>query len=102
MHVTQRLLARGSLDNLNGYFDVSLQQARLDRLVQHANFAHLRIVFADRPGVKQFFATKHPRCIVQIAAQASVRYSLLNPPRFCGEQPRRLCLCLERHTTGQC
>lgn len=86
MHVAQRLLARGEsvvgLDNLNDYYDVSLKQARLDRLTQHANFEHVRIDIADRPAVEQLFATKRPRRIVHLAAQAGVRYSLLNPHAF--------------------
>lgn len=84
MHVAQALLARGDrvigVDNLNDYYDVSLKEARLARIKDHKNFSFHRMNIADRDGmralVKQNQDITH---IVHLAAQAGVRYSLVNP-----------------------
>lgn len=86
MHVCQRLLARGDevigIDNLNDYYDVSLKEARLAQLRQHPNFRFDRIDIADRGKVAQLFAQEKPQCVVNLAAQAGVRYSLTNPHAY--------------------
>jgi UDP-glucuronate 4-epimerase len=78
-----RLLARGDtvigIDNHNAYYDPALKEARLARHVAHPNYTHLRIDLADRAAMDQAFATHKPQRVVNLAAQAGVRYSLDNP-----------------------
>ena len=85
MHVAQRLLARGDqvvgIDNLNDYYDVSLKQARLDQL-KHARFEFRKIDVADGPAVDRLFAEQRFDGVVHLAAQAGVRYSLINPHEY--------------------
>ncbi|MGF1528333.1 MAG: NAD-dependent epimerase [Candidatus Competibacterales bacterium] len=81
-----RLLARGEtvigIDNLNPYYDVALKEGRLGRLVAHDNFVDLRLDIGDRAAVAQAFADYRPRRVVNLAAQAGVRYSLENPHAY--------------------
>jgi len=83
-HTSLVLLARGEtvvgIDNINDYYDVSLKRARLARLAGHAGFSCHEIDIADREAVFQVFAD-HPDIdgIIHLAAQAGVRYSLINP-----------------------
>jgi UDP-glucuronate 4-epimerase len=78
-----RLLERGDevvgLDCLDPYYDVALKQARLARLEAFPGFTDLRIRLEDRAAVAQAFATHRPDRVVNLAAQAGVRYSLENP-----------------------
>ena len=82
-HLTKYLLARGEevvgLDNLNDYYDVSLKQARLEQLQEQSNFRFLKMDLADRQGIADVFATEKFDKVVNLAAQAGVRYSLINP-----------------------
>ena len=85
-HVAERLLARGErvvgLDNLNDYYDVSLKEARLARLAAHADFEFARLDLADRAGMERLFAEHGFARVVHLAAQAGVRYSLVNPHAY--------------------
>ena len=78
-----RLLARGDyvigLDNHNDYYDPRLKEERLARHVNHRNYTHLRIDLADRSSMKQAFADHKPQRVINLAAQAGVRYSIENP-----------------------
>jgi len=80
---SHRLLDRGDevigVDNLNSYYDVSLKQARLERLEAREGYQHHRINIADRSAVASVFEGAKPDRIVHLAAQAGVRYSLENP-----------------------
>ena len=82
-HVAQVLLARGDevvgLDNLNDYYDVTLKQARLARLLDKPGYTHVTADLADRAAVEQAFATHRPQRVVNLAAQAGVRYAAENP-----------------------
>jgi len=81
-----RLLQRGDeiigIDNLNDYYDVTLKQARLDRLKKYPNFRDVRLNVADASGIAKLFATENPTRVVHLAAQAGVRYSLVNPQAY--------------------
>lgn len=81
-----KLLARGDeivgLDNMNDYYDVSLKQARLDRLLPHKNFKFIKLDIADQSGMKDMFAEEKFDRVVHLAAQAGVRYSLENPQAY--------------------
>jgi len=78
-----RLLERGdeviSIDCLNDYYDVELKKSRLARTLDHANFTDLRLELEDREGMAQTFAKYQPQRVVNLAAQAGVRYSIDNP-----------------------
>ncbi|MCC7097657.1 MAG: NAD-dependent epimerase [Thermomonas sp.] len=82
-HVVLQLLARGEavvgIDNLNDYYDVSLKQARLARLLEHPAYAQESIDLADRAAVEAVFARHQPRRVINLAAQAGVRYAAENP-----------------------
>ncbi|HYD57327.1 MAG TPA: NAD-dependent epimerase [Burkholderiales bacterium] len=86
MHCAERLLARGDtvvgVDNLNDYYDVALKEARLVRLQKHPGFGFARIDIADRPAMEALFAHEKPQRVIHLAAQAGVRYSLLNPHSY--------------------
>ena len=83
-HVTQALLARGEtvigVDNLNSYYDVRLKQARLAQIADHPGFTFLELDIADRSAMQEL-AERYPQIerIVHLAAQAGVRYSMIDP-----------------------
>jgi UDP-glucuronate 4-epimerase len=81
--LTLRLLERGDevvgIDNLNAYYDVALKQARLARTQDHPGFTDLRLDLEDRDGIARAFAEHRPERVVNLAAQAGVRYSIENP-----------------------
>ena len=81
----QRLLAAGhevvGLDNLNDYYDVTLKQARLQRLT-HERFRFVKLELADDAGVAALFARERFARVVHLAAQAGVRYSLDHPHSY--------------------
>jgi UDP-glucuronate 4-epimerase len=78
-----RLLARGDsvigVDNLNDYYDVRLKEARLERVRGYDAFTDLRLDLEDREGIAAAFAEHKPDRVVNLAAQAGVRYSIENP-----------------------
>lgn len=78
-----RLLERGDtvlgLDNHNSYYDPDLKEARLSRHLHHPNYIHIRMDLANRNGIEQVFAEHKPHRVVNLAAQAGVRYSIENP-----------------------
>ena len=82
-HLAMRLLARGDevvgFDNLSDYYDVTLKQARLARFIDHPNYTHIQADLADREAVEAAFASHKPQRVVNLAAQAGVRYAATNP-----------------------
>ena len=86
--VCERLLERGErvvgLDNLNSYYDPALKQARLDRLdgVTSTAWRFQLLDLADGEAMADLFAATKPRAVVNLAAQAGVRYSLENPAAY--------------------
>jgi len=78
-----RLLERGDtvigIDNHNNYYDPAIKEVRLARHATHPNYTHLRIDLADRKAMEDCFATHKPQRVVNLAAQAGVRYSIENP-----------------------
>jgi len=81
--LTLRLLERGDevvgIDNHNDYYDPSLKEARLARYVDHLGYAHLRVDLADKKAIDACFSQYRPNRVVNLAAQAGVRYSIENP-----------------------
>lgn len=82
-HLCKRLLDRGAevvgLDNLNDYYDVNLKLNRLKQITMERNFKPVRLDLADRAGIAGLFRDENFEIVVNLAAQAGVRYSLLNP-----------------------
>ena len=80
------LLARGDrvtgIDNLNDYYDVSLKEARLDHLVQTPTFNFVKGDIADRSAMAELFESTRFDAVVNLAAQAGVRYSIENPAAY--------------------
>ncbi len=81
-----RLLERGDevvgIDNLNDYYDVSLKKARLERVKAYPGFTEVRENIEDRSIIEDVFKTHQPDRVVNLAAQAGVRYSLENPHAY--------------------
>lgn len=82
-HVCHALLSRGQsvvgIDNLSDYYDVSLKKARLARLESHEHFTQVTCDLADRVAVEEAFTRHKPAKVVNLAAQAGVRYAAQNP-----------------------
>ena len=78
-----RLLARGDevvgIDNHNNYYDPALKEARLARHANHPNYKHKRMKLEDRDGISELFVSEKFDSVVNLAAQAGVRYSIENP-----------------------
>jgi nucleoside-diphosphate-sugar epimerase len=70
------------IDNLNDYYDVSLKHDRLNRLTQYENFVFVKNTIADPTVVNDLFSTYRPTIVVNLAAQAGVRYSITNPDAY--------------------
>ncbi|MDE0951245.1 MAG: NAD-dependent epimerase [Halioglobus sp.] len=85
-HLSEKLLARGDtvtgLDNLNNYYDVSLKEARLDRLKAQPAFRFIKADLKDRSDIEALFAGTEFDAVINLAAQAGVRYSLENPHAY--------------------
>lgn len=85
-HLSNVLLARGDtvlgVDNLNDYYDVELKKARLARLTAQSGFEHAHLDIADAAALTAAFSRFRPDRVVNLAAQAGVRYSLTNPDAY--------------------
>ena len=86
MTTALRLLARGDrvvgIDNLNDYYEVSLKESRLRRLVSHLGFRFSKMDVADRASVEKLFANERVDRVIHLAAQAGVRHSLKDPHAY--------------------
>jgi UDP-glucuronate 4-epimerase len=82
-YLCRRLLTAGDevtgIDNLNDYYDVDLKKSRLQQIEGHNNFRFIKIELADRESVSRLFNENKFDIVVNMAAQAGVRYSLINP-----------------------
>jgi UDP-glucuronate 4-epimerase len=85
-HTSKRLLDRGDsvvgLDIVNNYYDPALKEARLAQLQGRAGFSFARIDVADRAAMTSLFEREKPQRVIHLAAQAGVRYSLINPQAY--------------------
>jgi UDP-glucuronate 4-epimerase len=85
-HLSQRLLSRGDtvigLDNLNDYYEVTLKYDRLSQLKDHPNFTFHQIDLADNAAMEALFQQNQFDVVVNLAAQAGVRYSLTHPHAY--------------------
>ena len=84
--LTLELLNRGDrvvgVDNHNDYYDVSLKEARLLRQIGHSNYSHEKIDISDNAALREIFDKYRPKRVVNLAAQAGVRYSITNPNAY--------------------
>jgi UDP-glucuronate 4-epimerase len=82
-HVALQLLERGDVDigfdNLKDYYDVNQKKARLARFMTHPRYTHVHADLADRTSMESVFATHKPQRVINLAAQAGVRYAAENP-----------------------
>ena len=85
-HTSKRLLARGEtvvgVDNVNDYYDPTLKEARLRMLQELPGFSFQRIDVADAAAMRKLFDEVKPDRVIHLAAQAGVRYSLINPHAY--------------------
>lgn len=85
-HLARRLLKEGNqvygIDNLNGYYDINLKQARLEQLLPQKKFTFERLDISDRSLIAELFAENSFDNVVNLAAQPGVRYSLENPHAY--------------------
>lgn len=85
-HMSKWLLERGALvigyDNLNDYYSVDLKKARLAILKEFPNFTFYRADLTDKEAMNKVFETHQPKIVINLAAQAGVRYSLENPNAY--------------------
>lgn len=84
--LAEKLLQQGhevyGVDNMNDYYDVTLKNERLNRLTQHANFTFTKLSLENQNDLNKIFDAFQPDCVVNMAAQAGVRYSLENPSAY--------------------
>jgi UDP-glucuronate 4-epimerase len=84
--LAMRLLDRGDsvygVDIMNDYYDVTLKEARLARFMDHPNFTFQKLDIADREGMAKLFAENKFDAVMNLAAQAGVRYSIENPASY--------------------
>ena len=84
--LSKKLLSSGlevvGIDNLNDYYDPALKQSRLDQLCQEPNYTFIKMDLADRAGMEQLFSQHRFNYVMNLAAQAGVRYSLTNPHAY--------------------
>jgi UDP-glucuronate 4-epimerase len=85
-HLARKLIDGGAeivgLDNLNDYYDPQLKRARMAALAEGSRFSHVNIDLADRKAVESLFREHRFDAVVNLAAQAGVRYSLINPHSY--------------------
>ncbi|MBL8511865.1 MAG: NAD-dependent epimerase [Betaproteobacteria bacterium] len=85
-HLALRLLARGDsvlgIDNLNDYYDVTLKESRLNRISHHPAFRFEKIDITDRNAIAALFQRESIDSVVNLAAQAGVRYSITHPHAY--------------------
>ena len=85
-HLSKRILDEGGevigFDNINDYYDVSLKESRLEILGKYEKFTFIKGNLADKEAVKNIFITYKPDIVVNLAAQAGVRYSIENPDAY--------------------
>lgn len=85
-HLSKALCKAGfqvvGIDNLNDYYDVNLKQSRLDIILQEQNFTFHKVDLCDRIGIEKIYDQHEIKYVVNLAAQAGVRYSLTNPRAY--------------------
>lgn len=70
------------IDNMNDYYDVNIKEYRLERLKAHSNFTFIKADISDKSVIQILFQIYRPKIVVNLAAQAGVRYSIINPDAY--------------------
>ncbi|HFB2047763.1 MAG: NAD-dependent epimerase/dehydratase family protein [Hyphomicrobiaceae bacterium] len=78
-HLLEKTMSVIGFDNVNDYYDIELKEARLDVLRTYSKFKFVRSELHNKDSVNQVFKTYHPDIVINLAAQAGVRFSLTNP-----------------------
>ena len=106
-HLARRLLQDGvgviGIDNLNTYYDVEIKKARLQELADQRNFTFVKMDLADQKELQRLFGEYRFEVVVNLAAQAGVRYSLENPQAYVTSNLVgfvNILECCRRHQTG--
>lgn len=85
-HLSKRLIKEGynvlGVDIINDYYDVQIKHDRLAQLTQNGRFKFFKTDIADKGGLNKIFSDEHVDAVVNLAAQAGVRYSLINPQAY--------------------
>jgi len=85
-HLAKKLLENGKavvgIDTINSYYDPTLKEARLAQLTPFSDYRHVKLDLADRQGIAELFSQNNFDAVVNLAAQAGVRYSLENPHSY--------------------
>jgi len=85
-HLSKKLLEESyqiiGIDNLNDYYDPNLKRSRLEILEKHENFKFHKVDLKDKDSVNKIFKTYQPTHVINLAAQAGVRYSIENPHAY--------------------
>ena len=85
-HLSKALLEQGchviGFDNMNDYYEVSLKEARLKKLKEYSSFEFIKGDLADKNALEEIFKTRKPDYVVNLGAQAGVRYSIDNPDAY--------------------
>ena len=85
-HLSNSLLGKDTeilgVDNLNSYYDTKLKKRRLENLLFKDNFKFLQVDLLNQDNLKSCFADFNPDIVINLAAQAGVRYSLINPSSY--------------------
>lgn len=85
-NLAEEWLKRGAeiigIDNLNDYYDVDLKKFRLEKLMRYEKFVFYKTDISDMETLREIFAEKQPEIVVNLAAQAGVRYSIINPDSY--------------------
>ena len=84
--LSKRLLDRGEniigVDNHNNYYEPKLKESRFNKLNEYKNYSHYRVDLTDQKALEQIFKKHEPEIVVNLAAQAGVRYSIENPSSY--------------------
>ena len=85
-HLAQKLLEREDtvigIDNHNDYYDIKLKEDRLNQFIDNKNYSHYRCDIADKNEIEKIFKEHKPKKVINLAAQAGVRYSIENPHSY--------------------
>jgi len=85
-HLSKKLLSNGcmvlGLDNINDYYNIKLKISRLEHLKEYKNFRFDKVDISDRDTTEKIFQSYNPEKVINLAAQAGVRYSLENPQAY--------------------
>lgn len=99
MHLAEALLAQGhevvGLDNVNDYYSVELKRARLEQIGGQPNYRFHEIDLVDQTSINDLFQAEEFSCVVHLAAQAGVRYSITNPRSYVDANVVGFCNILE-------